>query len=119
MATKKAKASTKAGTTAVPSKIQPARADEIQYTAYTRQFALGRVLFITATCSYPVGPYTIFFQGNGGYSWTLMEKAPEIFFNLVTYHIACTTPGQPSVDLPRSVTIIDGYGSHTVPVTNE
>lgn len=99
-----------------PGKIQPSRADEIEYKAYTRKFDLGSVLFITATCSYPVGPYEIFFQGKGGYTWTLMEKAPEIFFNLVTYHIASTSPGQPTIETPATVTIIDGHGTHEVPV---
>jgi len=99
-----------------PGKIQPSHANEIQYTAYTRNFGLGSVLFVTATCSYPVGPYEIFFQGEGGTTWTLMEKAPEIFFNLVTYHIACTTPGQPLLTTPPTITIKDGFGAHQVPV---
>ena len=51
-----------------PGKIQPSKATDIQYTAYIRTFPLGRVLYITATCSYPVGPYEIFFQGNGGFT---------------------------------------------------
>lgn len=100
----------------LPGKIQPSHADQIQYRAYTRTFELGTVLFLTATCSYPVGPYEIFFQGDGGFTWTLMEKAPEFFFNLITYHIASTTPGQPTLEIPNSVTVIDGYGAHTVPV---
>lgn len=103
----------------LPGKIQPARADEIQYKAYMRKFGLGSVLFITATCSYPVGPYEIFFQGEGGYTWTLMEKAPGIFYNLITYHIACTTPGQPTLDTPSKITIKDGFGSHQVTVEQE
>ena len=41
-------------------KTQPAEADQIQYKAYARKFDLGPVLFLTATCSYPVGPYEIF-----------------------------------------------------------
>jgi hypothetical protein len=100
----------------IPDKIQPARADQIQYKAYTRQFQTGTVLFITATCSYPVGPYEIFFQGEGGLIWTLTEKAPGIFYNLITYHIACTTPGQPLGNTPSTITVNDGYGSHKVPV---
>jgi hypothetical protein len=103
----------------LPGKIQPARADEIQYKAYTRQFELGTVLFITATCSYPVGPYEIFFQGDGGFSWTLMEKAPQIFYNLITYHIASTTPGQPTLNTPNKVTVKDGFGSHEVTVEED
>jgi hypothetical protein len=102
--------------TRVPGKVQPARADEIQYKAYARKFELGTVLFLTATCSYPVGPYEIYFQGAGGFNWTLMEKAPGIFYNLVTYHIASTTTGQPLLEIPNTVTVVDGYGSHRVSV---
>ena len=102
-----------------PGKVQPSHGQAIKYTAYTRKFsedAAAPVLYITATCSYPVGPYEIFFQGEGGFTWTLMEKAPTIFYNLVTYHIACTTTGQPTLDIPDTITIKDGYGSHEVPV---
>jgi hypothetical protein len=103
----------------IPNQIQPARAGEIEYKAYTRQFALGTLLFITATCSYPVGPYEIFFQGEGGNNWVLMEKAPGIFYNIVTYHIAATTPGQPLLDTPDTITVRDGFGSHKVTVEKD
>ena len=99
-------------------KIQLSHADQIAYKAYARPFqgTASAVLFLIATCSYPVGPYEIFFQGDGGYTWKLMEKAPEIFYNLVTYHIASTSPGQPSLDIPKTVKVIDGFGSHEIPV---
>ena len=48
-----------------------------------------------------------------------MEKAPEIFYNLVTYHVASTTPGQPTLNTPKAITVIDGHGSHQVPVESE
>lgn len=100
----------------IAGKVQPSLANQIQYKAYMRKFEAGAVLFVTATCSYPVGPYEIFFEAGGGFTWTLMEKAPEIFYNLVTYHIASTTPGQPTLDTPATITVIDGYGPHEVPV---
>jgi hypothetical protein len=100
----------------LPEKIQPARANEIQYKAFTRQFELGTLLFLTATCSYPVGPYEIYFQGEGGFSWVLMEKAPVIFYPMVTYHIASTTTGLPPVIMPSTITVRDGFGSHKVTV---
>jgi hypothetical protein len=103
----------------IPGKIQPALAGEIEYKAYTRKFALGTLLFITATCSYPVGPYEIFFQGKGGNHWVLMEKSPRIFYNHVTYHIACTSPGAPLADTPSIIIITDGFGSHKVTVEKD
>ncbi|MBK9715819.1 MAG: hypothetical protein IPO81_31725 [Kouleothrix sp.] len=99
--------------------IQPSKALDIQYKAYTRQFEYGVVLFLTATCAYPRLQYEIFFQVEGGFTWTLMEKEPTISSPIISYHIASTTLGQPTADTPNTVTVIDGYGSHEVVVEND
>lgn len=100
---------------ALAGKDQPSRAADIRYRAYTREFEGGTALFITATCSYPVSPYEIYFQ-EAGLRWTLMEKAPDVYFPETTYKIASTTPGLALVRTPETVTVIDGYGPHKVPV---
>ena len=62
-----------------------------------------------------MGPFEIFFTG-GGDNLELMEKAPVIFYNLVTYQVASWTAGQPLAATPKQITITDGYGAHTVDV---
>jgi hypothetical protein len=103
-----------------PGKVQLSHGDQIEYKAYARDFGLGSVLYLVATCSYPAGPYEIWFEGEQGpgWKWKLMEKAPTIFYNLATYHIASSTSGQPPAELPRSIEVTDGFGTHTVPVNN-
>jgi hypothetical protein len=103
-------------TTSIQPKIGPASANDIEYRAFVRDFGEGRVLlYATATSSYPVGPYEIYFEG-GVDDLRLMEKAPVIYYNLVTYQIASWTPGQPLLETPRSITITDAYGPHQVQV---
>lgn len=105
-----------AETTSIQPNIGPAKARDIEYRAFVRDFGDGRVvLSAVATSSYPVGPYEIFFTG-GVDNLVLMEKAPVIFYNLITYQVASWTPGQPLADTPRQITITDGYGAHTVDV---
>ena len=103
-------------TTSILPKTGPASARDIEYRAFARDFGDGRVvLSAVATSSYPVGPYEIFFEGGVG-DLRLMEKAPTIFYNLVTYQVASWTQGQPLVDTPREITVTDAYGAHTVTV---
>ncbi|HET7233527.1 MAG TPA: hypothetical protein VFJ16_26180 [Longimicrobium sp.] len=105
-----------AETTSIHPIIGPAKAKDIQYRAFARDFGDGHVvLSAVATSSYPVGPYEIFFEGSVS-DLRLMEKAPVIFYNLVTYQVASWTAGQPLADTPRQITITDGYGAHTVDV---
>lgn len=105
-----------ADTTSIHPTVGPAKAQDIEYRVFARDFGGGRVvLSAVATSSYPVGPYEIFFTG-GVDNLELMERAPVIYYNLVTYQVASWTQGQPLVDTPREVTITDGYGAHTVPV---
>ena len=105
-----------AETTSIQPKIGPASARDIEYRAFTRDFGDGTaVLSAVATSSYPVGPYEIFFEG-GVNDLRLMEKAPVIHFDLVTYQVASWTPGQPLVDTPTEITVTDAHGSHAVPV---
>lgn len=103
-------------TTSIQPKIGPASARDIEYRAFARDFGGGRVvLSAVATSSYPVGPYEIFFEGGVG-DLRLMEKAPVIHYNLVTYQVASWTQGQPLVDTPREITVTDAYGPHAVTV---
>ena len=73
------------------------------------------VVSAVATSSYPVGPYEIFFEGGVG-DLRLMEKAPVVHFNLVTYQVASWTLGQPLVETPAEITVTDARGPHTVAV---
>ena len=102
--------------TSIQPTIGPASARDIEYRAFARDFGDGRmVLSVVATSSYPVGPYEIFFEG-GVDDLRLMEKAPVIHFNLVTYQVASWTPGQPLADTPTEITVTDAHGPHTVAV---
>ena len=103
-------------TPSIQPKIGPASADDNAYRAFARDFGGGRVvLSAVATSSYPVGPYEIFFDG-GVDDLRLMEKAPVIHFDLVTYQVASWTLGQPLIDTPSEITVTDANGPHTVPV---
>lgn len=92
----------------------------IIYKAYKRPYAGGgaNVLTLLASCSYPEGPWEIFFTPVYGdsSSYELMEKVPHIFYNLVTFYAAsyCSHLGLP--ELKDSVVVIDSFGRHDVAV---
>jgi hypothetical protein len=103
-------------TTSINPITGPAKAKDIEYRAFARDFGGGNVvLSAVATSSFPVGPYEIFFEG-GVDDLRLMEKEPVIHYDLVTYQVASWTPGQPLADTPKQITVTDGHGAHTVDV---
>lgn len=100
-------------------KIQLSTGQAIEYKAYVRRFDFsgGGVLYLLASCAYPVGGYRIFFEAEyGGTSFKLMEEVPQIVNQLVTYYVASWTSSQPLVDPPAEVTITDASGTRTVAV---
>lgn len=98
--------------------IQPSRGGALDYKVFGRVYdeGGGAVLFLFATCYYPTGMWNIFFRSEGNLRWTLLEKVPGFANQLVTYYVASTTTAFGVGDFPPTVTIIDGYGAHTVPV---
>jgi hypothetical protein len=91
----------------------------IEYRAYARAFDTGSnaaVLYLLATCYYPVGQYQIFLEGSGDNNFNLMEIVPTVHNELTTYYVASWTSSYPLADPPTTVTITDASGSHTVPV---
>jgi hypothetical protein len=95
-------------------KIGPAKAGDIEYRAFARDFSGQVVVSVVATSSYPEGPYEIFFELRDGDLW-LMQKTPVDHFGLVTYQVACWT-FQPQGGTPTETTVTDAYGAHTVAV---
>ena len=101
--------------------IQPATGSAIEYKAYARSFGPapggGRVLYLIATCSYPVGGYEIFFEAESRPdTFRLMERAPGISNQLVTYYIASWTSGQRLLITPSQIMVMDAQGLHKVAV---
>jgi hypothetical protein len=98
---------------------QLATGEAIEYKAYTRTFGEGpaAVLYLIATCAYPVGGYQIFFEGEEGLeNFRLMEIAPRIFPELVSYYIASWTTGLLLAEPPTQIQVTDAYGTQPVPV---
>lgn len=98
--------------------IRPCTAPDIVYRAFGRPYDGGRgqVINLFASCSYPTGAWHIFFQGDSGGTYTLMERPPGIAPQLVTYYTASFTPGAGLATPVKTVSIQDASGSHTVPV---
>jgi hypothetical protein len=95
------------------------RGEAIEYKAFARSFGDGgAVLSLIATCSYPTGGFTIFFQAESGLAqFELMETPPHgPVPQLVTYYLASWTSGQRLVKPPTQVKIKDARGEHRVPV---
>ncbi|HKV95731.1 MAG TPA: hypothetical protein VJW20_24530 [Candidatus Angelobacter sp.] len=90
----------------------------IEYKAFARSFQKNgaAVLYLFATCYYPTGGYTIFFESKAGQEFDLLETRSQIVNELVTYYVADWTSSQPLVDPPTHVKIRDAHGFHTVPV---
>ena len=109
---------TAASATAAGQSIRPCTATDIVYRAFGRPYGGGpsQVINLFASCSYTTGAWHIFFQGDGDGTYTLMEKAPGIFPQLVTYYTASFTPGIGLATPVETVSIQDASGSHTVPV---
>ena len=104
---------------AQPVPVYPlSRGDAIEYKAYARNFESGSaaVLSLIATCYYPIGGYTIFFQEVGPNQFELLEKPPGIAPQLVTYYMASWTSGQRLANPPKHVNIKDARGEHRVEV---
>jgi hypothetical protein len=103
-----------------PATIRPCTAQGIIYRAYKRPYDGGpsNVLTLFASCYYGDAPWEIFFTGVEGQAntYTLMEKVPGIVYFLITYYSATYCSGAGLVELGDTVTIIDAYGSHQVPV---
>jgi hypothetical protein len=103
-----------------PGIIRPCTAQGLIYKAYKRLYGGGPayVLNLFASGSYGDAPWEIFFTGVEGQAntYNLMEKVPTIVYFLVTYYAASYSSGVGLVELGDTVTIIDAYGSHQVPV---
>jgi hypothetical protein len=102
-------------------RVQPATGSAIEYKAFARSFGPapggGRVLYLIATCFYPVGGYELFFQPESRPdTFMLMEQSPGITNQLVTYYIASWTSGQRLLITPSQVEISDAQGLHRVAV---
>jgi hypothetical protein len=99
--------------------IQLSHGQAIAYKAYARTFEAGSgaILYLVASCYYPIGNYEIFFEAEYGLeSFKLMEKVPGIAPQLITYYVASWTTSQPLVEPPTQVTMIDAWGKHQVKV---
>jgi hypothetical protein len=104
---------------AQPVPVYPlSKGELIEYKAYSRNFESGSaaVLSLVATCRYGIGGYTIFFQETAPGQFELLEKAPGIAPQLVTYYVASWTSGQRLASPPKQVTIKDAGGDHRVDV---
>jgi len=103
-----------------PATIRPCTAQGLIYRAYKRLYGGGpsNVLTLFASGSYGDAPWEIFFVGVEGQANTykLMEKVPRIVYFLVTYYATTYCSGMGLVELGDTVTIIDAYGEHQVPV---
>jgi hypothetical protein len=103
-----------------PGIIRPCTAQGLVYKAYKRLYSGGPsyVLNLFASGYYGDAPWEIFFTGVEGQAGTynLMEKVPTIVYFIVTYYATSYSSGVGLPDLGDTVTIIDSYGSHTVPV---
>jgi hypothetical protein len=103
-----------------PATIRPCTAQDLVYKAYKRPYTGGsaNVLNLFASGYYGDAPWEIFFVGVEGDSNTykLMEKVPTIVYFIVTNYTASHSSGVGLPDLGDTVTIIDAYGEHKVPV---
>ena len=101
-----------------PATIRPCTASGIVYKAYQRPYDGGpsKVLNLFASCFYGDGPWEIFFIGVAGGAYQLMEKVPTITFGLVSYYATSYCSGAGLLELGDTVTLIDAYGAHQVPV---
>ncbi|HEV2741373.1 MAG TPA: hypothetical protein VGU66_22625 [Candidatus Elarobacter sp.] len=103
-----------------PGIIRPCTAQRLIYRAYKRSYggSTAQVVSLFASGYYGDAPWTMFFAGVAGKSdtFTLMEKVPTIVYFIETYYTATHCSGVGLSDLGDSVTIIDGYGEHTVPL---
>ncbi|PYQ64014.1 MAG: hypothetical protein DMF53_08635 [Acidobacteria bacterium] len=101
-----------------PATIRPCTASGIVYEAYQRLYDGGpsKVLNLFASCFYGDGPWEIFFVGVEGGAYQLMERVPTITFGLVSYYATSYCSGAGLLELGDTVTIIDAYGEHQVPV---
>jgi len=98
---------------------QPSHGTAIEYKAFARSFhgSGPAVLYLFATCSYPTGGYTIFFEaGSKPGEFELLETRQQIVNPLVTYYVADWTSSQPLATPPTHVKITDAHGTHSVPV---
>lgn len=103
-----------------PATIRPCTAQGLIYRAYKRPYDGGpaNVLTLFASGYYGDAPWEIFFVGVEGQANTykLMEKVPRIVYFLITYYATTYCSGVGLVELGDTVTIIDAYGEHQVPV---
>jgi hypothetical protein len=103
-----------------PATIRPCTAQRLIYRAYKRSYGGGpaQVLSLFASGYYGDAPWTMFFTGVEGKpgTYNLMEKVPTIVYFIETYYTATHCSGVGLSDLGSSVTIVDGFGSHTVPI---
>ena len=104
-----------------PATIRPCTAQGLVYKAYKRPYGDGgsaNVLNLFASGYYFDAPWEIFFTGVEGQAGTyqLMERVPTITFGLTSYYTASYSSGYGLPDLGDTVTILDAYGEHQVPV---
>ena len=103
-----------------PATIRPCTAQGLVYRAYKRSYGGGpsQVLSLFASGYYGDAPWTMFFTGVEGKPGTyqLMEKVPTIVYFIETYYTATHCSGVGLSELGASVTIVDAFGSHSVPI---
>lgn len=97
--------------------IQPSTAGGLLYKCFARTFeGAGPVLYLLASGVQPRGGYELFFRSDRDFRWTLYERVPVVAPDLTTWYVASTTIGQPVLEAPASVEVIDAFGTHSVQV---
>ncbi len=106
-----------AGSANAQGTTQLATSKTIEYQAYARTFKDPHkqpVLVLLASCHYNRGGYVLGFQQDRDGTWSLMERKPQFGSEVITYYSITTS--QPYQEVPRSVTVKDASGTHTVQV---
>lgn len=91
----------------------------IEYKAFLRKFfsSGAGTLFVIASCYYKTSGFTISLEKNDAGQLSLMETPPTgVFLNLVTYYTASWTNNEDPDTEPSHLSIVDGHGTHRVPV---
>jgi hypothetical protein len=90
----------------------------ISYKAYARSFREGEppVIYVMASCWMMNSVSKIFFARDSGLTWKLMQDVPSVIDTLLTYYQAAATTSQPTLGVGTTITVIDAFGSHPVPL---
>jgi|GEM_PF-2296603 len=97
----------------------PAMGSGLEYRAFARQLegVSGYVVMVVASCYYPVGNWSISFEGSAEGGLRLMQEEPRFHYDLVEFITASWGSGSAFLpERPATVQVTDGYGAHTVTV---